>query len=140
MKALVRAGAKIDAKDSDGNTALELAVWLRQGDVVRFLVSKGARFGRALHVMGALRFSEGRREGTTSYGKIARFLIAHGADPNAKDEGGKTPMQRQLERRRPRQDVIRALVAAGAVMGRAPRPRKKNTKATRRKGSSRRGR
>jgi len=39
-------------------------------------------------MIAVLRFRKKHYKGTTSYGVIAKILLAYGADPNAKDDGG----------------------------------------------------
>jgi len=114
VRMLVASGANVEAKDADGHTPIELAAWMRHGEIVRFLLGKKAHPRWALHLMAELRFSEGRREGHTSYGVIAKMLLAADADPNGKDASKKTALQRHMARKRPRMDVVRALLAAGA--------------------------
>jgi tetratricopeptide (TPR) repeat protein len=87
VRALAEKGADINAKYSEGATALIWAAYYGNTDVVRVLIEKGADVNAgnskkqtALHLAAD--------KGHTS---IARFLVEKGADVNAKDTFGDTP-------------------------------------------------
>lgn len=80
----------LNAYSRDGWTALQLAAYFGHADAVRFLLERGADIAAvsrnymantALH--GAI---AGRRTDVTV------FLLDHGADPEATDSGGNTPL------------------------------------------------
>ncbi len=88
---LIKRGAKVNKKDTEGMTALHVAAGNAGTKLSMFklLVSKGAKvnardkYGRApLHLMARA----GRPE-------VARFLIKKGAKVKVKDKRGKTPLK-----------------------------------------------
>jgi ankyrin repeat protein len=103
---LISRGADLDAEDPDYSTPLYLAAEQGYPEVVKFLISKGAkvnvksarwgytplhraawgpvarRFGQHAETFGA--------EPEEDYKEIVAFLIAKGADINARDNDGKT--------------------------------------------------
>ena len=86
VRILVRAGASLEKKDSDGFTPLDTAVGEGNLAIVRFLLGAGAkvngrtRNGTPLHTACAYRRLA-----------IAKLLLAHGASVDALDEDGLTP-------------------------------------------------
>ena len=81
----------IQARDSDGSTALHCATWKGQQAMVAFLLSAGAEVNA---------HNQNEHWGTTplhaaahaNQAAIAKMLIEHGADVNAEDMNGKTPL------------------------------------------------
>lgn len=81
----------IEARDSDGSTALHCATWRGHQAMVVFLLSAEADVNS---------HNKNEHYGTTplhaaahaNQAKIAEMLIEHGADVNAQDMNGKTPM------------------------------------------------
>lgn len=78
----------VDARGEYGHTALMLAVWGGQAEIVQLLIDRGANVnacaaGGDTVLMQAAVF--GRTE-------IARLLIDHGADINARNEWGETAL------------------------------------------------
>jgi len=90
MQILIRHGADVNASDVHGRTPLYFAVTLAGKASVKLLLESGAKVDvrdvarkmTPLHLASAF----GKEE-------IAQLLIAHGADVNAKDGEGKTPIQ-----------------------------------------------
>ena len=84
-------GRHLDARDTDGSTALHCATWKGHQAVVTFLLSAGADVN--IH-------SNNEHWGTTplhaaahaNQAAIAQMLIENGADVNAHDKDGKTPL------------------------------------------------
>lgn len=84
-------GGLIEARDTDGSTALHCATWKGHDAVVEWLLSAGA---------DVLAHNENDHWGTTALHaaahanqpRIAQRLIDAGADVNAKDREGRTPL------------------------------------------------
>jgi len=87
VKALVRAGVSLEAKDNLGFTAVDQAVGEGSFEIVEFLLKSGAKVnghtanGSPLHTACAWRRL-----------KIARLLLQNGADPNVLDKDGRKPI------------------------------------------------
>lgn len=87
VKALIRAGASVEARDGDGFTPLGHAASDGNLEVVAFLLESGANVNRRssggspLHSACAWNQLE-----------IVKILLAHGANPHALDEEGRTPL------------------------------------------------
>ncbi len=83
--------ALLNARDTDGSTALHCATWKGHYEVVAYLLSAGAD----VHV-----HNNNDHWGTTplhaaahaNQSKIVQLLIDAGADVNAQDMNGKTPL------------------------------------------------
>jgi ankyrin repeat protein len=118
VKTLVEAGAKLEIADKDKQTALEVASFRRHGDIVKYLLDRGAKPRNALHSIPSLRLSDGN-VGSTVKSKIVQMLLEAGADPNAKDSKGLTPLQHFFhdDARHWSLDAIAILVKAGADIG-----------------------
>lgn len=100
---LLEKGADVNARTHAGETPLSLVALHGYDRVTEVLVAKGADLnaGRPLHVAA----SKGEQW-------VVGFLLAHGADVNAKDENGRTPLDRAMD------DPTRALLRKhGAVPG-----------------------
>jgi ankyrin repeat protein len=91
-KALLSEDSKlIDARDTDGSTALHCATWKGHQAMIAFLLSRGADVNA---------HNQNHHWGTTplhaaahsNQAAIAEMLIEAGADVNATDLNGKTPM------------------------------------------------
>jgi cytohesin len=109
IKDLLARGADVNARDSQGYTALHMAAGRRDKEAVEFLISRGAIVGAVdnlwkntpLHMAAAF----GKRE-------TAELLIASGADINAKMITGRTPLHQAAERGH--QEVVSLLIARAA--------------------------
>lgn len=123
LKALLDAGADISARNYDGDTALDHAVRENAQDAISILRAREANWGGAnergrtsLHWLADRSFTQGTDWGwkgdpddiTRRIVEHAEFLIDHGADVNAEDEGGKTPLQIATERN-PSSALVRLL-------------------------------
>ncbi|MEW6492195.1 MAG: ankyrin repeat domain-containing protein, partial [Cyanobacteriota bacterium] len=117
-EALIAAGADVNAKDKQGDTALDRAFEViypsssppqsppkKQINLAKLLIAKGARFSKV-----NTKDKDGRTLLHKTLSKqVAELLIAAGADVNAKDKDGNTPLL--LVRSK---DMALVLIAAGA--------------------------
>jgi ankyrin repeat protein len=96
---LLKAGAEIDAADKNGATALHRAVRTRCAAAVQCLLKAGANPALKnkpgstpfhLAVQNTGRGGSGNEEAKIAQPKIIQSLLAHGADPNTKDDNGKS--------------------------------------------------
>ena len=99
-----------DARSDDGFPALGLAIFFRQPHVARFLIEQGADVNAAaenaqrvapLHAAAAVRDRE-----------TTELLLAHGADPNAKQQLDYTPLHGAASRGD--MELAKVLLAHGA--------------------------
>ena len=142
VKAVLEAGADVNARDEGGRTALHWAAWKNEPTVVKALLDAGAKTNprdidhgftplldaaynpnpsviEALIEAGANANARGRGGWTGLHAAAwnanpaaAEALLAAGADPNARDEGGGTPLHAAAEDAH--LSVIEALLAADA--------------------------
>lgn len=86
VRQLVAQGADVEACDllEDGETALMLAAWGGQTEIVEFLLQQGAD----VHA----RDDHDRPVCWWASLNVLPLLLAHGADLNAQDENGETPL------------------------------------------------
>jgi ankyrin repeat protein len=128
VEALLDGGAKIDDPTSDGTTALLVAVINAHWDLAAYLLDRGANpnamfnGATALHLLAEGRtihygFQSGQppapvATGTLSSLDVAKLLIAHGAEVDARSRRGSTAL---MDATSPADlDLMRLLVAGGA--------------------------
>ena len=92
LKALLKSDKTLlDARDTDGSTALHCAVWKGHLEVVEFLLKAGANVHsqNSNDHWGTTPLHAAAHANQTA---ILQVLIDAGADINAKDMNGKTPL------------------------------------------------
>lgn len=95
LKMLIRHGADVNAKDSDGVSALYLAAVNDQAYSVNLLVAAGARVGAiSLGRQGRTALHAACVEGSN---EAAHALLMHGAQPHRRDSGYRTPLHLAAE-------------------------------------------
>jgi ankyrin repeat protein len=89
-KALLEAGAKVDARDSKGATALHLTsgAWIPSAETVKILIEAKADV-HARDQKGSTPLHEAIKQKQFD---IAKVLVAAGAEVEAKDQRGNTPL------------------------------------------------
>lgn len=114
VRAALRAGADPEAGDRDGTTPLHLASVNGEAGIVRLLLIAGAAPDTESGGLGS--------EGTPlcaaacwGYTETVRELLAHGADPNLREDHGtgRTPLDWATNG--PHPETVAVLVAAGAA-------------------------
>lgn len=106
MKALIEAGADVNARDEYSRTPLDIASqWSLKLEVFKVLVSAGAGASHAPTALHSLLNYNHPSEVDVSQ---VELLIDAGADVNAKDPSGRTPLQIAAERGHSA-DVLRLL-------------------------------
>jgi ankyrin repeat protein len=90
VKSLIKAGAIVDALDNQGFSALMLAIGEGHDSTVRLLIANGANVNQKC---------KAHKNGTPLHHacawnrlEIAKILISYGADINAVDSAGRTPL------------------------------------------------
>ncbi|MEA3212139.1 MAG: hypothetical protein QOE70_5196 [Chthoniobacter sp.] len=109
VRVLLDHRADVNALGPEGETALCRAAILGSGDLVRLLIERGANVNA--------RFSPTNRTpahvaAARGFVPLLNLLLAHGADPEAKDRAGFTPLHDAAEHGRTL--AVRALLNAGA--------------------------
>jgi truncated hemoglobin YjbI len=104
--ALLRAGADPDAKEPEGHTPLYRA---SAGEVARVLLAAGAT---ADVTSGPTRGTPLHQAARRGFCPVAAALLDHGADVEARDAKGETPLRRAVNCRQV--EVVRLLVRRGA--------------------------
>ena len=96
VKRLLAAGFPVDATNEVNHTALKSAAWNAQVEVVQHLLSAGADVShRNVHGFTALHCAVGSPPygtGAERQAECVRLLLKAGADPNAIDQSGGTPL------------------------------------------------
>ena len=111
IEALIKAGADINAKNKDGNTALHRVSERGHAKMVEALIKAGADINAK------------NKDGNTAlhwvsecgHADVVKLLINAGADINAKNKDGDTALHRVSERGHA--DVVKLLIKEGAKVG-----------------------
>jgi truncated hemoglobin YjbI len=104
--ALIRSGSDPDAKEQEGHTPLYRA---STGEVARVLLAAGATVDVPSGPTRGTPLHQAARRG---YGSVAAALLDHGADIEARDNKGQTPLRRAVNCRQLR--LVQLLVRRGA--------------------------
>ncbi len=107
VRELLAKGADINAKNTNGYTALHMAVSKSHKDIVEFLIAKGADVN-ARSRSGSTPLHLAKRE------DIAKILLASGVEIDPRDSAGYTPLLRAAKYRT--KEVVEALLEAGAAV------------------------
>jgi ankyrin len=111
---LLTLGAKIDAVDPIGRTALHEAAWAGAADVISLLVKKGAKVdARTRNGVTPLHLAVRPTPSGFTNIESVKFLLEHGADFKAKTRDGLTPLE--MRRR-----VIKAFIPRLRVQSGTP--------------------
>ena len=90
MQYLVSQGGKVNVKNSAGNPPLYFAVSSNSAKVVKILVSNGAKVNERIHGTTLLHHAA---ESKKCKVEVLKYLISQGADVNAEDGYGHTPLE-----------------------------------------------
>jgi uncharacterized protein len=85
--ALIQAGADVNVVESDGNTALSIAMTESSNEVVEALLKKGADPNSLVHNQRPLHVAA-----EYGYDETIKVLLRYGADPTLRNPGGQTPL------------------------------------------------
>jgi ankyrin repeat protein len=110
MELMIHEGADVDAADEFGKTPLYAAVLAGEEDAARVLIEHGARVNPPEDTISPLMLAAGRGK-KESLGMV-RLLLDAGADVNASDERGRTPLMYAAGKIRMK--TVKVLVEAGA--------------------------
>lgn len=114
VKLLLEEGADIDRVDNNGNSALTLAAAYNDNPAVVAALLKAkpnTELREAVYGATALMFASAFR--STGAVEVIKYLLAAGADLEARDDNGRTPLLFAAQHT-DNPEVIRTLVAAGA--------------------------
>jgi N-acyl-D-amino-acid deacylase len=111
IRLLVSKGADVNAASGNGATALTEAVLFGRRDVAAYLLDNGASVKTRTSVIGHRILSLASMRGDA---EIAKMLIEKGAEVNAQDAMGHTPLMWGAYSDRGAAQLVRTLIEAGA--------------------------
>lgn len=111
-KILIDAKADLDLHDGYGATALAAAIYKRYDDLALLLMTAGANVNTKtrIYIDGTDNITPLHR--ATDRPRLVKAMLEHGADPNARDSAGHTPLHWAVQSAAA--ETVRLLVAAGA--------------------------
>ena len=107
MELFLSRGADIHKVNRHGEQALQLAAWRGRTEAVRWLLDRGATVNRGGKAWSALHYAV-----FAGHGEIARLLMAHGADIDARAPNDSTVLM--MAAREGKEDLAKMLIDAGA--------------------------
>lgn len=108
VKALIAAGAHVDAKDDRERSALHRAAHTGHVEVAKLLIEHGAN----VNAEDNLKRTPLEHAAVASRTHVVKLLLEKGANPNARNESGDTPLQVAVFSARA--DTVAALIDGGA--------------------------
>jgi ankyrin repeat protein len=111
---LVQYGLDVKTKTPSGDTALIEAAWNGNIEVVRYLISQGADAKATIADPPFKGFTALSFAAALDHAEIGDLLIAAGADVNARDGSGYTPLHWAAMSERGDARLVRSMIAAGA--------------------------
>lgn len=107
MRLFLAHGADINRLSGNGETALVLAAWKGRLDAVKWLLERGARINSAQRQWSALHYAV-----FAGHQEVAQYLIAQGADVNARSTNGSSVLMMAIYEGH--EDMVRTLLEKGA--------------------------
>ena len=111
IEKLVRAGADINARNSEGLTLVQMAIKDRTEDIAEILLSLGADVNLKAHSNGYTAMHYAADSGDED---LVALLLKHKANVNIADKRGETPLH--IAAHEGHEDTVRKLLDAGAAV------------------------
>jgi len=113
LRLLARDPQLVNAYAEDGFQPLGLACYFGHFEVAEYLIKAGAPVNSKSH--NELDAASIQSAASAGHEKIARMLLANGADPNIREQGGYTPLHAAAQNGD--ETMIRTLLFGGADLG-----------------------